>query len=182
MEESFQEVLREITARPVPFAAEVVQSLLLLGVIGWAGRRSVAKRLADRRARIAAELADAERAERESAVMRDEARAVVERAEREAPGIVRAAEELAEKERETESARTAAEAEQTIQQARQAVERDKQRVVQDASERLIRLTTLTARRYLDEMLTEGERRVLTEKVILESLEEMEGGLLSRPRE
>lgn len=182
MGELFQEALREIAARPAGFGAEVVHFLLLAGAVAWLARRVLGKRLSGRKARIAAELAEAERAEREAATLRGEAEAVMVRAEKEAHGLVESARAQAEKERGAAVGEARADAERTVQQARESVEREKAKVVQETSGRLVRLTTETARRYLDEMLTESERRAITEKAILESLAEMERGDVPRPGE
>jgi hypothetical protein len=56
------------------------------------------------------------------------------------------------------------------------VESEKERVRREASGRLLQLTTEAARRYLDEMLTETERRTVSQQAILASLQEMERGV------
>lgn len=175
MEEVLQAALREITASPLAFLAEVLQSALLVAIVAWAGRRVLGKRLGARRARIAAELARAEAAERESARMREEAREAVEQASREAPGVVQAARDRAERDRQAAVVEVEAEAERAIRQAQETVAADERKVVHDASERLVRLTAEIARRYLDEVLTERERRALTDRVILDALDELERG-------
>jgi F0F1-type ATP synthase membrane subunit b/b' len=175
MGEVLRELLRQVTARPGAFAAEVVQAILLVAIVAWAGRRPIGRRLGSRRDRIAAELAEARAAELESARMRDEARALVERARGDAPGIVQAARDQAQRESADDAVRLEAEAQEAVRQARQTVEADESRVVRDASERLVRLTAETARRYLDEVLSESQRRALTDKVIAQALEEMERG-------
>jgi len=58
-------------------------------------------------------------------------------------------------------------------QARQAVETEQGRVAGDLSEQLVTLITLVTRRYIEESLTESERRAVTQKLILASLNEME---------
>jgi F0F1-type ATP synthase membrane subunit b/b' len=175
MGELLGEVLRDITADPARFTAEVVQSLLLLGIVVWGGRRYLVRRLAARREAIAAALAAADQAERESARLREEAREVVARAEQESPAVVRAATDAAERERQAASVRIEVEAREVVAQARRNVEGDRQRVLREASARLIRLTAEAARRYLDEMLTEDERRALTRRAVLEALEETAPG-------
>lgn len=182
MGETLREALREIAAGPAGFIADVVHFLVLAAVIAWWGRRAVARKLSGRRARIAAELVGAEQAERESTTLRGEAQAVIVRAEEEVSRLVQAAREEAEKEREAAIAEAQADAERTIRQARESVEREKAKVVMEASERLVRLTAQTARRYVDELLTESERRVVTEKAILEGLAEMEREGVPRPVE
>ena len=172
MGELLSDVLRGITAEPARFIAEVVQSALVLVVLGWAGRRFVRRRLAARRETIAAQLANADAAERESVRLREEAAAAVARAQQDSPAIVRTATEQADQERQAAIARIESEALEVVAQARRSVERDKERVRREASARLISLTTEAARRYLDEMLTEADRRALTRKAILEALEEI----------
>ena len=172
MGELLSDVLRGITAEPARFVAEVVQSTLVLVVLGWAGRRFVRRRLAARRETIAAQLADADAAERESVRLREEAVAAAARAQEDSPGIVRAAKEQADQERQASIARIESEALEVVAQARRSVESDKERVRREVSARLISLTTEAARRYLDEMLTEADRRALTRKAILEALEEI----------
>ena len=182
MGEALRAALHEIAARPMAYVAEVLQFIVLVGAIGLIARRPLTKRLAARRERITAELIEAEGDEHQCIALSDEALAVVSRAEEEARGIVVAARAEAEKEREAGTARAQAEAEQALLVAREAVEHEKARVIAESSARLVTLTTEIARRYLDEFLTEDERRSMTEKVVLETLEEMGRGPLPRSRE
>ncbi len=168
------ELLREIAAEPLRFAAEFLQSVLLLGVIWWAGRRLAGKRLQQRRAKIAAALEEARQADRDSVRLRDEARTLVEGVPSEAAEILRSGREQAERERAAAIALAETESAELVAQARQSIEREKERVVREASDRLVRLTAEAVRRYLDEVLTEGDRRALMQKAILASLEAMEG--------
>ena len=176
MGELLRDVLRGITAEPARFVAEVVQSTLVLVVLGWAGRRFVRRRLAARRETIAAQLADADAAERESVQLREEAAAAAARAREDSPAIVRTATEQADQERQASIARIESEALEVVaagppeRRARQGAGSR-----HEASARLISLTAEAARRYLDEMLTESERRALTQKAILEALEEIAPG-------
>jgi F0F1-type ATP synthase membrane subunit b/b' len=71
-----------------------------------------------------------------------------------------------------------AEAEEILAQARQTVEREKERFSRETGARLVQLTAETVLRYIDEMLTESERRALTQKAILASLGQMERGAAS----
>jgi F0F1-type ATP synthase membrane subunit b/b' len=174
MGELLREFLHEITGDPTRYLAELVQSLLLLGILGWAGRRSLRQRLDARRTRIVAELTEAEQAERDGSRLEEEARSRAARGREEAPALLHQAEADAEKERKAALDRIEAEAMELVAQARQAVEGDKVRVAREAAGRLVELTAEAARRYLDEMLTEAERRALTQKAILASLGELSG--------
>jgi F0F1-type ATP synthase membrane subunit b/b' len=168
------DILRDIAAQPAPFLAELVQSALLLGVIWWFGRRWAGKRLRERQAKVASALAEAGQAERDSVRLREEARVLAEGLASEAAEIIRTAKEQAERERDAAIAQVETEAGELITRARQSVEREKVRVLQEGSDRLVHLTSEAARRYLDEILTESERRALMQKAILASLEVMEG--------
>ncbi len=170
---ALHEALREIAARPASYAAEVIQFVLLVAVVAWAARRPLAARLARRRERIAAELAGAAESEREAEAMRAEAEGVVPRAEAEARTLVETARAGAEREREAADAEARAEAERVLAHARQSVDAEHQRLLRETSDRLVRLTSEVARRYLEELLTDVERRAVTEKAILDSLRRME---------
>jgi F-type H+-transporting ATPase subunit b len=182
MEELLREILNDIAAEPGRFIAEVVQSVLLLAVVGWAGGKFVRGRLIARREKIATDLSEAEAAEQEAIRLQEEAAAIAARVDQEAPEISRTAIAEAGRERQASMASGETEAQQMVVQSRETAEREKNRVLREASDRLIRLTAETARRYLDEMLSESERRELTQKAILESLAEMEQDLLHRTPE
>jgi F0F1-type ATP synthase membrane subunit b/b' len=173
MEDLLGGSLNEIFAHPIRFTADVVQSLLLLAVIAWAGRRYAVRRLADRRSRIATELADADAAQRDSVRIREESRAVVAQAREAAPGILQDAQARADREREASTAAIESEAREIVEQARRSIELELAGVRREASERLVRLTTETARRYVEELLTEAERRALTQKAILAFLDQVD---------
>jgi F0F1-type ATP synthase membrane subunit b/b' len=172
MGELLRAFLQEITAEPTRFLAEFVQSLLLLAILWRVGRKQIRKRLDTRRARIVAELAEAEQAERDVTRLEEETRARSARTRDEGPALLRQAEAAARQEREAAVARIEAEAKELIGQAAQAVERDKTRLASESARRLIQLTATATRRYLDEILTESDRRALTQKAILASLAEL----------
>lgn len=174
MEELLRQVLSDLAANPVRSAVEVLQSLLLLVIVVWAASKFARRQLGERHSRIAAELTAAETAEREGTGMEAKARDLAAGIEQQVAEVLRVAHEQAEQERKTATAQVAADAEQAVVQARQSVEREKQRLAREASERLVRLTAEAARRYLDEVLTENQRRTLIQRAILESLEEMSG--------
>jgi len=174
MGDLFRDLLQEIGADPTRFMAETVQSLLLLGILYWFGRKPLRRRLDAHLAAVMSDLAEAAEAEQEAARLTEEARSHAARAKDEAPAAVRAVEEGLARERQAGLERIEAEAREVVGQARQAVERDKVRVAGEAAGRLVALTTEATRRYLDEMLSESERRALTRQAIHASLEAMTG--------
>jgi F-type H+-transporting ATPase subunit b len=179
MEELLRQALRELAADPARSLVAVAQSLLLLVALAWAGRKLARRQLAARQAKVAAELAAAETAEQDGIRLQEEARGIAGRVEQQVADILRAAREQAEQERQTSLTGIEADAGQLVRQARETVESEKNRVVREASDRLIRLTAAAARRYLDEVLTETQRRTLIQRAILESLEEMTGAPVAR---
>lgn len=175
MGELLRAVLGEVAAEPARFAAEVVQSLILVGLIVAFGREPLRRRLAARQARIGAALDEADAAEREAVRLREEAAALAAAGPPAGAGGPADARELAGRERAEAAGRADAEARQVVAQARETAEREKEAVRRAAADRLVRLTTEVARRYLDEMVGDEERREATRRAILESLAEVERG-------
>lgn len=172
MSELLQGAVGEITASPLRFAAEVAQAAALIALLAWAARRAIAKRLGRRRQEIETALREADRAALEADALLAEERSVLARAEAEGPAIVRRATEEAEREASAANAALEGEAEALLRQAREAVEAERSRTRRESAERLVRVTAVAARRYLDEVLTDAERRALMEKAIAESLDEL----------
>lgn len=172
MGELLREFLRQITAEPLRFLAELVQGLLLLALIWWAARKQVRQRLEVRRARIMAELAAAEQADRDTVRLQEDANALSARTSEEGPALLRQAKARTSQEREAAIERIEAEAKELAEQAVQQVERDKARLTRESGRRLVQLTAAATRRYLDEILSESDRRGLTQKAILTSLAEL----------
>jgi F0F1-type ATP synthase membrane subunit b/b' len=133
----------------------------------------VSKRLAARAARVGAALDEANAAEEAAVRLDEEARLVVEQAQRDAPELVHAMQVKISAERTAAIARHDEEAQALLEQARRTVEAEMARVRREASERLVQLTTEAARRYLEESLSESEHRTLTKKAILQFLDDLE---------
>jgi F0F1-type ATP synthase membrane subunit b/b' len=173
MQELLQDVLHEITGDPVLFAAEVLQFLLLLVIIRFLLRRVAGKDLRERRERIAAELEKAGRADAAYADAGKQAEAIMARAREEAQRVREHAVTTAGQERRAGQERIEREAAAIVLQAEQSIEADKNKAVHEASEQLVELVGQVTRRFLEEALTESERRALMQKLILARLQEME---------
>jgi len=172
MDTLLSEAFREMSAHPVEYAAEVLQSALLLVLLVWAARRYVRGQLGTRHDRIAADLADTDVAVETADRLTKEAREAVERSRAEAEALVRAATDEAERGTVAAAAAIETEAGRIVAQAGRTVEEEKATVRREAAERLVQLTADTARRYLEEMLSDEERRALTRHAILAVLEEI----------
>jgi F0F1-type ATP synthase membrane subunit b/b' len=174
MSELIQEVLHEITAQPFIFTVEAVQFLALVVIIRALLLRLVRRDLQERRERIAAELKKADRADAAYAEAQRQAAVLLADARAEAERVIEAAGTAAREERGTGRKQVEEEASAILSQARQAVEAEKEKVTGEASEHLVMLITEVTRRFIEESLTESERRAVTEKLILASLQEIEG--------
>jgi F-type H+-transporting ATPase subunit b len=174
MKELIQEALRQITGEPLMFTVELVQFLLLILLIRFLLPRIVGTALKERRTRIATEVEKADQADAAYAEAQQQAAALVAAARAEAQRIIETARTTAQDERRVGLERAEQEANAVLLQAKQAIETEKGRVTSEASEQLVTLITLVIRRFIEESLTESERRAVTQKLILASLNEMEG--------
>ncbi len=174
MKELIQEVLRQITGEPLMFTVEVVQLLLLVLIIWFLLPRIVGTALKERRKRIAAEVEKADQADAAYIIARQQAAALVAAARAEAQRTIETARTAALDERRAGMNQVEQEADAILLQAKQAVETEKEKVAGEASEHLVMLITEVTRRFIEESLTESERRAVMQKLILTSLNEMEG--------
>jgi F0F1-type ATP synthase membrane subunit b/b' len=173
MNELIQEALREITEEPWIFVTEIAQFLLLVLIILLLLPRIVGMTLNQRRMRIADKVEKANHADTAYANAQQQAAALLSAARTEAQKTVEVARAAAQDERQSGLDQVDQEAEAILLQARQTVETEQDRVISDASEQLVTLITLVTRRYIEESLTESERRAVTQKLILASLNEIE---------
>jgi F-type H+-transporting ATPase subunit b len=168
------QALREVAAAPLAFAAEVAQFAVLVVLVWLLLRRTVGKTLAERRRRLAAELAEADAAEPLQRAAQERAAALLEEARAEAERLAaRAAAEVAEA-RRAELERIERDAAAAILEAERAVAGEKERVARETSERLVDLVGAVVRRFLEQTLSDGERRALTQRLILDRLRELRG--------
>jgi F-type H+-transporting ATPase subunit b len=174
MEELFREALHEITGQPLIFAAEVVQFLLLVLLIRLLLRRTLGKDLKERRVRIAGEIERAKRADEEYAGTQQQAASIVAEAHTEAQRVIEAARSSSQERHRIGLEQAEQEENAIILQAQETIKTERERVILEASEQLADLITLVTRRFIEEALSESERRALTQKLILTRLEEMEG--------
>jgi F-type H+-transporting ATPase subunit b len=174
MKELIQEVLRQVTGEPLIFMVELVQFILLVLIIRFLLPRIVGTALKERRKRIVAEVEKADQADAAYAKALQQAAALVAAARAEALRTIEAARTAAQEERLAGLDRVEQEANAILLQAGQTIEIEKKRVAGEASEQLVTLITLVTRRFIEESLTESERRTVTQKLILASLDEMEG--------
>jgi len=169
--ELFQEAGREVLS--VQFLVEFFQGCLLIAAIAFFVPRLLGPGIAARAQRVKTELDAAETADAERAKAGREAKRIVSAARRESKSALTQA--CGEVEAERSGALSAAdqEAAEIVAVARRTIEAEKAAVVAQVCDETVVLVTVVARRYLREVLSDAERRDLTEKVVLSSLERMD---------
>ncbi len=167
-----RETLHEIAARPAAFAAEVLQFAVLVVIVWQLVRRALLGKLAERRQQIATRVAQANHAGELHADAERRAAALVEQARAQARSTEDAAAAAARDARQAGMAALERDVEAVVHQAEHAVEAEKIRVTREASERLVALIAVVVHRFLDEAVTESERRTLTQKLIVERMREL----------
>jgi F-type H+-transporting ATPase subunit b len=172
MSELIQEVLREITEKPLLFAVEVVQFVILVVIIRLILIRVAGPTLKERRERIAADVEKADHADAACATAEQQAAALRAEARAEAQRSIEAARAAAQDERRAGLDQAEQEAQKILLQARQTIESEKGRVAGEASEELVTLITQVVRRFMEEAMSESERQAVTQKLILASMKEI----------
>jgi F0F1-type ATP synthase membrane subunit b/b' len=173
MSELLREALREVTRDPLAFAAEIVQFAVLVVIVWQLARRFVAQPLAERRRRVTEEVEQADAAPRLRAEADARAAALLAEGRAEAARIAERAAAAADAARRDGRERIEREAAGAVVTAEQALGAEKDRAAREASDRLVELIGTVVRRFL-ETLPEGERRVLTQRLILDRLKEVAG--------
>ena len=141
MSELIKEVLREITEKPLLFAVEVVQFVILVVIIRMILIRVAGTTLRERRERIAADVEKADHADGAYGEAQQRAAAIVSETRRKARRSIEAATTAAQEERRAGLDQAEQEAQKILLQARQTIESEKGRVAGEASEELVTLIT-----------------------------------------
>lgn len=151
-----------------PFKPEpglIIWTLVVFGILmallwkyGWP---SLLKSVEEREARIAKQLAEAERANAEAARLLEEHRKALAQARAEAQEIMATAKSVAQKEREQLLARTREEQEQLLERARRDIEAEKEKAIQALRREAVELSIAAATKLVAANLdTEANRRLV----------------------
>jgi F-type H+-transporting ATPase subunit b len=134
--------------------------LALLWKLGWP---ALLKIVEEREARIAKQLADAERANAEAARLLEQHKAALAQARAEAQEIVAVAKNVAQKEREQLLARAREEQEQLLERARRDIEAEKEKAILALRREAVELSIAAATKLVGSNLdTDANRRLVTD--------------------
>ena len=130
----------------------------LLYKFGWP---ALLKTVEEREARIAKQLADAERANTEAAKLLEQHKAALTQARSEAQEIVATAKNVAQKEREQLLARSREEQEQMLERARRDIEAEKEKAILALRREAVDLSIAAATKLVGSNLdTDANRRLV----------------------
>ena len=133
----------------------------LLCVVLWQlGWPALLKTVEEREARIAKQLADAEKANAEAARLLEEHRQALDKARTEAQEILSGAKSVAQKEREQLLAKTREEQEQLLERARREIEAEKEKAIQALRREAVDLSIAAASRLVEANLDSDANRRL----------------------
>jgi F-type H+-transporting ATPase subunit b len=136
---------------------------LLMAILWKFGWPSLLKSVEEREARIAKQIANAERANAEAARLLEEHRQALAKARAEAQEIVTTAKSVAQKEREQLLARTREEQEQLLERARRDIEAEKEKAVLALRREAVELSIAAATKLVQSNLdTDANRRLVLE--------------------
>ncbi len=153
-----------------PFTPEpglLIWTLVVFGILmallwkfGWP---ALLKLVEEREARIAKQLAEAERANAEAARLLEEHRQALAAARAEAQEIIATAKAVAQKEREQLLARTREEQEQLLERARRDIEAEKEKAILALRREAVELSIAAATKLVQSNLdTDANRRLVLE--------------------
>ena len=166
-----QEVTGEAaTPEITPFSINpglIIWTLVVFGILmtvlwkyGWP---ALLKSVEEREARIAKQLADAERANAEAARLLEEHRQALAKAKSEAQEIVATSKSVAQKEREQLLARTREEQEQLLERARRDIEAEKEKAILALRREAVELSIAAATKLVESNLdSDANRRLVLE--------------------
>lgn len=180
MGELFAEIAHEIAVDPIKYIGEVIQFLLLAGIIyfvaiGLGKRRGMLVKMLDtRRERVAGALERARTADATLEEARGRATATAAAAKQEAAAIVRTARSTARTEKAAMLKAAQAEADAAREHASKVLERELAEMYIESRDRLVDLVAQATRSVLNEGLSIAEQRELVQHAVLDGVAHIEG--------
>ena len=136
---------------------------ILMGLLYKFGWPALLKTVEEREARIAKQLADAERANAEAARLLEQHKSALAQARAEAQEIVAVAKNVAQKEREQLLARAREEQEQLLERARRDIEAEKEKAILALRREAVELSIAAATKLVGSNLdNDANRRLVTD--------------------
>lgn len=133
---------------------------ILMGILYKFGWPALLKTVEEREARIARQLADAERANAEAARLLEQHKAALTQARAEAQELIASAKNVAQKEREQLLARTREEQEQLLERARRDIDAEKEKAILALRREAVELSIAAATKLVGSNLDNDANRRL----------------------
>lgn len=147
------------------FIAQLVNFTVVLLILWRWVYRPVVKLLDERSQKIGASIENAEKIEKDLAMLEKRKTEVLREAQRQAHGIITEAGRMAEENRAEAVVKARAEVEKIVKQGKKQLVSDKTRMVADAKAEIADLVVLAASKVLEEKIDEKHDRKLVEKVL-----------------
>ena len=159
------EILQSLGINVTLLISQCANFGVLFGLLTLLLYRPVMKTLAQRQARIAEGLAQAEAADKRAAEAEQAYQERIEQARKEGQAIVAQATDTGEKARQEILAKATEEAEGIKQRAREELDLERKKVQAELRDETVRLAAAMARKVLSEALGEADQRALVDRVI-----------------
>jgi F-type H+-transporting ATPase subunit b len=157
------EVITPFTIKPGLLIWTLVVFGILMAILWKFGWPALLKSVEEREARIAKQVADAERANAEAARLLEQHKAALAEARAEAQEIIAVAKNVAQKEREQLLARAREEQEQLLERARRDIEAEKEKAILALRREAVELSIAAATKLVGSNLdTDANRRLVTD--------------------
>jgi F-type H+-transporting ATPase subunit b len=179
LEELFAEIVHEVAIDPFKFIVEAVQFVVLVLLVkavafGFGGKGGMlTNMLAERRERVAAELADADSASEELETARALAKDWARDARSAARRSVADAKRTADERTSSTLLTTDTEVAELRIQADETLAKERRETLGSVREQLVDLVTCATRQILDEGFSPAEQRTMIQRAIVESLDDLE---------
>ena len=150
------------------FIGQLINFLILLGLLTFFGYKPVRKMLDERAARIKQSMEQAEATKQEYERARVEVDKQIIRARDEGQSIVGQAEQAGERIKEEARQEARAEAQAIVEKTRAEMERERDRLINELRQEFVATALLAAEKVISETLDENTHRRLIEKTLEQS--------------
>lgn len=172
MVEILVEAWAEIAHKPLLFLLEIIQFAILVAIVVYGGRNIIGGFLTRRRDRIAAEVTEALKGKEALAYAKSEAEAIVADAKKNAASIISQAKAEAKANHKVAQTKANEETDRIIRQAGETIEAEQREIAEQSARQFVELVPILARRFIEEELTESDRRAMIQKIIISGLKEL----------
>jgi len=162
-----QAVLDALNFNVWSFLFQIINLLLVIGILYKLMYQPILKMVSDREERIESSLANAEKASTDAQQKLDAYEAKLQSAREEAQSLVERAAKQAEAQRQETVSQAQEEAAKTLARAREEIEGEKNKALNQIREEVAGLAVLAASKVIDKTITEEDQKALVKEFVSE---------------